>query len=230
MRQLNKLNIKSFLSPYFLLIFSAILISSLTDQFIQKQIENIISSKDGLTNMIWIWGAFSLITAVFFPLIISFLCAFFLVSNPQLKLSTFFSTHFELGTIETFRAWGKTFLWSFLFIFPGIVKYINYFMTPFVVLFSERYKNGEVDALEYSTEISKNFWWSLKLWMGVFYVIVPVVLYLLLDEYRTFDAHPFTATAVVLLESLIVILFHYIILKMFIKYLNQKEVQHGTHV
>lgn len=213
-----------------MLIFSAILVSSLTDQFVQKQIENIISSKDGLTNMIWVWGAFSLVTAVFFPLIISFLCAFFLVSHQQQKLTSFFSAHFELGMVETLRAWGKTFLWSFLFIFPGIVKYINYFMTPFVVLFSERYQNGEVDALQYSTEISKNFWWSLKIWMGVFYVIVPVVLYFLLDEYRTFDIHPVTATAVVLLESFIVILFHYIVLKMFIKYLNQKEVQHGTHV
>lgn len=229
MLQLNKVNFKSLANPYFLLIFSAVLLSTLTDQYVQKKVEFLISSKDGLTSELWLWGALSIVTAVLFPLIISLLCAFVLVIGNK-KLSQFLSENLELGLVETLRAWGKTFLWSLLFIFPGIVKYINYILTPFVVAFSERYKNGEVDALEYSTQISKNFWWSIKIWLGVFYVLIPVILYFLLDEYRTFNNHPISATAVVFLETVFELVFHYILLKLFIKYLNASEVSHVTHV
>lgn len=229
MLQVNKINLKLIFSPYFLLIFSALLLSTLTDQFLQKQVEIIISSKDGLSNMIWLWGFLSVFSAILFPLMISLLCAFVLVSG-QKKLKVFLAENLELSFIETLRAWGKTFLWSFVFILPGIIKYINYILTPFVVMFSRRYKNGEVDALEYSAMISKNFWWSIKAWLGLFYVIIPIVLYVLLDEYRVFNTHPISAMAVVFLETLIELTFHFIILKLFIKYLNTKEGIDGTYV
>lgn len=229
MLQVNKFDLKSLLNPSVLLIFSAILFSTLTDQFLTKQVEDIISSKDGLSNMIWVWGGLSVLSAIMFPLLISFLCAYCLVITNK-ELSDFFSDNFELGLVETLRAWGKTFLWSFVFFIPGVVKYINYILTPFVVMFSKKYQRGEVDALEYSTQISKKFWWSIKMWLGVFYVIVPVLLYALLDEYRMFSTHPVSATAVVGLETILEIMFHFLILKLFIKFLNDSEVENGSHV
>jgi len=222
MLQVHKLNLKTLLNPYVLLIFSALVFSNYTDQFLQKQVEDIISSKDGLSNLIWLWGFLSVLSAILFPLLISLLCAFVLVASPQ-KLGDFLAKNLELSFLETLRAWGKTFLWSFLFIIPGVIKYIDYILTPFVVMFSQRYKNGEVDALEYSAQISKKFWWNLKIWLGVFYVIIPLALYTLFDEYRVFATHPVSATAVALLESIIELLFHFIILKLFIKFLNASE-------
>ena len=65
---------------------------------------------------------------------------------------------FELAFVETLRAWGKTFLWCFLFIIPGLIKYTYYLMAPFVVLFSRKYAAGEEDALKYSEQLSKKFW------------------------------------------------------------------------
>lgn len=229
MLELNKTDLKSLLNPYFLLIFSALLASTLTDQYLQKQIELLISSKDGLSNMIWFWGFLSVTTAILFPLIISLLCSFVLIKNNK-SVRSFFAENIELGLIETLRAWGKTFLWSFVFLIPGVVKYINYILTPFVVAFSKRYKNGEVDALEYSTQISKNFWWSMKMWIGLFYFIIPVLTYALFDEYKVFEIHPYSATSVVFLETIFEILFHYIILRLFIKFLNASEVENGAHV
>lgn len=205
-----------------MLIFSALLFSNLTDQFLQKQVEDIISSKDGLSNTIWLWGFFSVLSAILFPLLISLFCAFILVTE-QTKLSLFIKENLELSFIETLRAWGKIFLWSFIFFIPGVIKYINYILAPFVVMFSRRYKNGEVDALEYSAKISKNFWWSIKIWLGVFYVLIPIMLYVFLDEYRVFATHPVSATLVVLFECLVELLFHFIILKLFIKFLNEHE-------
>lgn len=226
--QVNKLDLKTILQPSFLLIFSALTLSTLSEQFIQNKLEVIIRSPAGLSNMIWVWGALALIIALIFPLFISLFCAYTLVKKPNQDLGVFLKDNFEMTTLESFRAWGKTFLWSFVFLIPGVIKYINYLMTPFVVMFSERYKKGEVDALEYSSQISRNFWWSLKLWLGLFYVIIPIMLYVLFENYRSFSAHPFAATAITLLEAFVELLFHFIILKLFIKYLN--EVENGAHV
>jgi len=225
----NKLDLHSFLKPSALLIFSAVLFSSLMDQFLTKQVEVLISSKDGLSNMIWVWGGLSVLSAIMFPLLISMFCAYFLISSTK-SLNEFVEENFELSFIETLRAWGKTFLWSFVFFLPGVIKYINYILTPFVVMFSRKYKRGEVDALEYSTLISKKFFWSIKMWLGLFYVIVPVLFYALFDEYRVFSTHPVAATLVAGLETLVEIIFHFIILNLFIKFLNANEVENGSHV
>lgn len=227
MLQVNKLTFQSLLRPSFLLIFSALILSTLSEQLLQSQLELVIRSREGLSNSIWLWGLLAIAISVFFPLLISLLCAYHLVS-PRPHLKSFFSENFELSFIETLRAWGKTLLWSFVFLIPGVIKYINYILTPFVVLFSKRYKNGEVDALEYSTKISKNFWWSIKIWLGVFYVLLPIVFYVLFESYRSFAQNPVGATLVVLLESVVELVFHFIILRLFIHYLN--EVENGAHV
>lgn len=229
MLQVNKFDLKILFSPYFLLIFSAVFFTTLTDQYLQNKLELLISSKDGLTNMIWLWGGLSVLNSLFFPLLISLLCIFALVFSDK-NLSQYFGENLELSLLESIRAWGKTFLWSFVFLLPGVWKYINYFLAPFVVVFSKKYKNGEVDALEYSTYISKNFWWSLKLWLGVFYVLVPIIMYVLFDSYRLFSTSPVSATALVLARSFVELLFHFIILKIFIKFINENEVANGTHV
>lgn len=201
----------------------------MADQYFSHQIELLISSKDGLSNMIWIWGGLSILSAIFFPLLISLLCAYTLVSHHS-HIKKYFSENLELGIIESLRAWGKTFLWTFVFVIPGLIKYIHYILTPFVVAFSERYKKGEVDALEYSTKIAKSFYWSIKCWMGVFYLIIPAIMYFVFDEWRMFSNHPISATLLVGVETVIELLFHFIILKMFINYINQNEVQNGSHV
>ena len=177
--------------------------------------------------MIWVWGASSLISSLFFPLLISMLCSYTL-SNFFVSKKVLFSEKLELALVETLRAWGKTFLWCFLFIIPGLIKYSYYLMTLFVVLFSKKYAAGEVDALEHSEKISKKFWWRLNLWLTVFYLVIPLALSSSFDEYRLFTTHPLTATLSVLLDSVLVFTFHFLILKQFIKYLN--EVENGSYV
>lgn len=227
MLQVNKFDLKTILQPSFLLIFSALTLSTLSEQLIQHQIESIVRSPAGLSNTIWIWGGLALLTALLFPLLISLFCAYTLV-RPEKSISQFLKENLELTAVESLRAWGKTFLWSFVFLIPGVIKYINYLMTPFVVMFSQKYKQGQVDALEYSTKISRNFWWSLKLWLGLFYFILPVLFYVVFNDYRSFSQYPIAATLITFIESLVELLFHFIILKLFIKYLN--EVENGAHV
>ncbi len=227
MLQTYEVEFKNILSVHFLLIFLAVLVSTLIDQALNKQIEIVIRSPDGLSNMIWLWGIASLASSLFFPLIITLLCSYTLVGFPLSKLQLL-TEKFELVLIETLRAWGKTFLWCFIFIIPGLIKYTYYILSPFVVLFSKKYHDGEVDALEYSEILTKKFWWRLNIWIALFYLALPLILSIFLDQFKLFTAHPVYATLCVLLETVLIFIFHFLILKLFIHYL--KEVENGTYV
>lgn len=217
-----KIEFKNAFGPGFLLVFLAVLLTTLLDQSLNKQIENLLQSQQGLTNTIWFWGALSLLSSLLFPLLTSFLCAHTL-ANLDGGPHHFLLKKFELGLIETLRAWGKTFLWCFVFIIPGLIQYTYYLMAPFVVMFSKKYEAGEVDALDYSKKISKKFWHRLNFWLLVFYMILPLAISSLLDEYQIFRTHPITATLTVALQTLIFLAFHYVILKLFLRYLNEFE-------
>ena len=224
-----KIDFKNVFGPGFLLVFSALMLAALVDQSLNKQIERVIQSRDGLSNMIFVWGGLSLFSSLLFPMIISFLCCHTLAGLANGRRE-FIKSKFELGLLETLRAWGKTFLWTFAFILPGLVAYTYYFLTPFVVIFSRDYADGKVDALKHSAKLTSMFFWRLNLWLTVFYMGVPFVLSTLLDEKRIFRLSPLTATLSVLLETLLVFMFHYLILKPFIHYLNEVEAPDVTAV
>lgn len=208
--------------PGFLLVFLALLASTLIDQSLNKQIETLIQSTNGLTNMIWFWGALSLLSAIVLPLVCTLLCCHTL-ANIKVSPLSFIQTNFELSLIETLRAWGKTFLWCFLFIIPGLIQFTYYMMAPFVVMFSKKYRAGEVDALDYSKKLTKKFWHRLNFWLLIFYFFVPLAISSVLDEKQLFRSHPIMATLIVVLETFIYFLFNFLILKLFLKYLNEFE-------
>ncbi len=224
MLQVNKLSFKSVFTPFFLLIFSAMFLSTLTDQFIASRVELLVSSRDGLSNMIFFWGAFSLISAIFFPLMFAVLCSYSIVRKPNSTTAQqFIEDNIELSIIETLRAWGKSFLWTFVLIFPGLWKFVLFALTPYVVLFSKKYKSGKVDALEYSTLICKKNFKQVNLWLGVFYVAVPILIYVVAEPYRLLKDNPIAGTVIVLIRTLSEYCFHYMMLRFFITFINQNE-------
>lgn len=196
--------------------------AAMTDQTLNRKIEHVIKSPDGLSNMIWIWGFASLASSLFFPLLISMLCSYTL-SNAFKSKRTMVKDKFELALIETLRAWGKTFLWCFVFLIPGLIKYVFYLMSPFVVFFSKHYEQGEVDALELSEKIAKKFFWRLNIWVTLFYFMIPITLSSALDEFRLFQFHPISATVSVFFESVLFVVFHFLVLRLFLRYLNEVE-------
>lgn len=206
----------------FLLIYMTVSLSILVDQFLNKKIELVIRSEKGISNLIWFWGLGSLISSLLFPLLISMLCCYAL-SDFFPSMKKMFSQKLELCLIETLRSWGKTFLWCFLFIIPGFIKYSFYILTPFIVLFSEKYDQGQVDALEQSEKLSKKFFWRLNFWILIFFILLPLLFSSLFDEYRLFSTHPLSACLIACLDSLLVYTFHYLILKLLNKYLPEVE-------
>lgn len=209
----------------FALIFLAMLLFNFSDQTLTKLIEADLRSPMGASSSIWLWGVLSLASSLLFPLTISLLCSYALAKRflSTSGLSNLFIEKFELAVVETLRAWGKSFLWTFVFIIPGLIKFTYYFLSPYVVLFSQKYQQGEVDALDYSTQVTKTIWWRLNGYLFLFYFILPFATSLFFDEYKSFLLHPLTATFFCLIESGIAILFHYFILKLFLNSLKHFE-------
>lgn len=207
----------------FLLIFSVMLASSFFQQILDKKIETALLSNEGINSSIWLWGGLSMLLALFFPLLIGLFCSYFLSHDQNKKMKTFIADNVELSFIESLRAWGKSFLWFFVFIIPGFVKYVFYFLTPYVVYFSRRYKLGDVDALQLSEEIFKKNWLIYLMLIIIFTLILPALLASGMDEYRLFAEHPVSAVASVLLETVLILFFHYLILKKMTNYLEQKK-------
>ncbi len=219
------------LKASFLLIFLATISYRIADQFLTRQIEGLIKSSDGIGSMIWLWGGLSLILAIAFPTWVSVISIYALKNNSVRNLRSFLKNNFELAVLETLRAWGYSFLWALLFIVPGLIRMSFYYLTLFVVLLLPEYEKGEVDALKKSTEISKVHWFKLNFLVFAFYIFMPLLITTIFDEYIIFIKNPMTAVMFAAIETLAILLFHYIVLKLFIDYfLPQNGETHGTHV
>ncbi len=218
MTTINKLSYFKALKSSFLLIFLATLVYRIVDQFTTKQIESIIRSSEGISSNIWFWGALSLVLSILFPTLVAIISLYALKNNSLRKFGSFLIDKLELTVLETMRAYGVSILWGFLFIIPGLIKMSYYYLTTFVVLFLPEYDEGKVDALKKSEEISKHHWMTLNLLVTLFYLIIPVITSTIFDEYTVFDKHPVSAAAYCGLEAIFTLLFHYIVLKLFINY------------
>ena len=93
-----------------------------------------------------------------------------LVKTKKAKVGAFFSGIFK----QFFKKWAAgflmglyTFLWSLLFIIPGIVKYYAYAMTPYIM--AEKPNMGINDAITKSREIMKGHKWQL-FWLDVSFI------------------------------------------------------------
>lgn len=231
-QNLRTFNIFKALRIAFLPIFLALLVSGTLDQFINGKIEAILRSPQGLSQTIWLYGSVSIFSSLFFPLVISFFASFALARSIQdheynrfipNNLADFIGEHFELSFLETLRSWGKTFLWTFLFIIPGVVKFFLYMPVPFVVFFSKRYEKGEVDALNLAQKISKKHWFWLLVYMTMFTFVLPMTLSLSMDQYRVFREYFVYASLLTAVDAVIIIVFHYYILKLILKFIKDDD-------
>ena len=212
----TKLNYFRALKSSFLLVFFITFIYRIIDQLLTKKIEILIRSSEGINSAIWIWVSLSLLTALFFPTVLTIVCAYALKNNSIYKIKDFFKKYFELSFLETLRSWGISFLWGLLFIIPGLIKMSYYFLTIFIVLFNPDYAEGTADALKKSEEISKTNWIGLNLIVLLFYTVIPILTSLTLDEYTIFEKHAVTALIYTAIEASLILFFNYLLLKLFL--------------
>ncbi|MBL7544285.1 MAG: hypothetical protein JNL11_10725 [Bdellovibrionaceae bacterium] len=183
-------NLKLFLIPVLIFFW----ISSVFEHFLIKNIERVINSADPNTFSLIGFGLLHLLNGLLFPTLITLL-ALSRIRNDE-RLSPGYQIEpspAEQLFIETLRSWGKSIWWFFVFILPGLYKFLSYSYVPQVVFLNPDYDRGTVDALEASTIQFRKRWFSTLFIFLVFYFVFPIMLSSLLDSYKDFNETPVLA-------------------------------------
>ncbi len=204
------------LKSCFLLIFLASFLFKFSDQLITQQIEIMMKSEDGLTTALWGWLSIWMIISILFPIFITLTCVFALRIKYFTSFKQFIQQHLEMTLLETLRSWGKSFLWGLLFIIPGFIKMSFYLLVPYIVILNTDYKKGSIDALKLSEKISKKYWLKISFLFFIFFIFIPIFSSTFFDEWQVFDKHFLTAILFTAFDSILILLFNYLILKNFL--------------
>ena len=76
-------------------------------------------------------------------------------SHGPMGLWKFSLVHLKPFSLESIRSLGWVLLFLPLLIIPGIIKYLQFLMVPYVVLCDPKYQAGEIDALAESARLMK---------------------------------------------------------------------------
>lgn len=213
----------SFLHGYFLPVLARVglplfawsLFTQFTDQQIINLMQDELASKSGAGPRLWVFGGLSMFLSLFAPLVSLILILHASRSAQGENLFEFLRQRLSYLFREQLRAAGKMLLWGFLLILPGLLKFFEYALVPFVVCLDPRYQRGELDALAAAR--------------GVFYRRWPTVLGILLgfaclslmmtglDTFRSFTDHPIIAAGLVGVDVLIFILLQWALLRLWEK-------------
>ena len=81
--------------------------------------------------------------------------------NKDLSFFEFATKHLTPLIIESLRVIGKSFSWALLGLIPGVIRYVQWLLTPYIVVFDPRYEKGQIDALEQSRHMTQGLWWKV---------------------------------------------------------------------
>lgn len=183
-------------------LFVLTLIYTSLDQLLTINTEAAMRSPQGANGWIWAYGLSSLVIGIIFP-ILGILVVIYGAKTSEVSeqgLWDFLQLHVNQLCIEILRSWGKTLLWSLLFILPGLWKYFEYTMVPFVVTMSKAYEQGEEDSLLASKRMVHSQLLKILAIILVFHLFFPSILTVLFDEYRLVWHTPVQALALTLID------------------------------
>jgi len=89
-----------------------------------------------------------------------------------LKASSLEPYPFEQAYVGSFlaeylRLLAQVLLWGLLLLIPGLVRYGQLMFVPYIALFSKAYRSDKVDAIEYSSRLTKKYLFTI---LGVFFL------------------------------------------------------------
>ncbi|WP_413561437.1 hypothetical protein [Bdellovibrio sp. HCB209] len=208
-------------------LFLLVVLSSNIDQFLNIRVEEALRDPMGAAPHVYWFGFLSIISSIIFPILLITTALYPMKSSRfTTGLNDFYGKYIQQIFIETLRTWGKTLLWSLLFILPGIWKYLEYSMVPFVVTGSVPYDDGKLDALQASAKIFRRHWFKILGILILFHLFIPLVLTSIFDSYRLLWETPVTSLLLNLLDTYLIIISTQLLFNVF-----QNEVRrHDTHV
>jgi hypothetical protein len=205
-------------------VFILVVLYSNIDMLLTKQVEEGLRSMDGAPKSIYFIGLLSIILGVIFPIFTTVTCLF-AIEDKKTSLSEFYSKYLNQVYIETLRSWGKTLLWSLLFILPGVWKYIEYSLVPFVVTGSNDYETGKIDALKKSKQIVRKRVFAILGVLIFFHLMIPMFVSTMFDAYRIVWQTPAQSLLLNLLDTYLFIISTQLLFRIF-----RSEVHNDAHI
>lgn len=197
------------LKKAFLPLLGVTLLYTFLDQWITAQSQESLSQTNEAAT--WAWVFLLLIVHLLLPTLTTLLTA---ASIKATSLKQFVAENYEQTLIETLRSWGNALLWTFAFVIPGLIRFLQYSYVPFVVALSPGYQAGEEDALEKSRQIFKKTWKALILNYLLWSVLTSLLL-LPFDESRILWKSLPIALVLMILEMLFSLILSLKILEQF---------------
>lgn len=190
------------------------LVYALIDQTLTERMTGLLTSTEGISPLVWVFGLLSVMNNMLFPLLLMFITLAAIQDRPTLA---FFNTTFSFAIREQLRATGRVISWGLIFILPGFYKYFRLIFVPFVVAENPNYMQGTVDALKSSQELTqgKTFLKVIGLCL-VFAVLFPIFLSGF-DDYRLLLETPLTAIPLVCVETFLSVFFVCCLFHLFLK-------------
>lgn len=101
------------------------------------------------------------------------------VQRPEIfePLPQFLKFNFNQLAIEIIRYIGKIMVWSLLLVIPGLIKFMQYTMVPYIVVFDAKYQRGEVDVFVRARELTRRRLGVIFLVSLLFYILPNAALY-----------------------------------------------------
>ncbi|MGZ3743396.1 MAG: hypothetical protein ACXWRE_06795 [Pseudobdellovibrionaceae bacterium] len=213
-------------------LFVLTLIYTSLDQLLTINTEAAMRSPNGANAWIWAYGLGSLIIGIIFP-ILGILVVIYGAQAPEANekgLWEYIQKHLNQMSIEVLRSWGKTLLWSLLFILPGLWKYLEYTMIPFVVTLSQAYERGEEDSLMASARVVRGNLFKILAIILVFHLFFPSILTVLFDEYRLVWHTPVQALVLTLIDVYLFVFSTQLLMGIFESQNPQEKSNAGAYI
>ncbi|MFV3409795.1 hypothetical protein ACNH6C_14385 [Bdellovibrio bacteriovorus] len=182
----------------------------------------------GVQTQVIYYGFFSILSSVLFPVLLVSIALYALnnLDSTTRTLQDFWDKYLNQMYIETLRAWGKTLQWTLLLIIPGIWKYVELSMVPFVVTSSQAYDEGRIDALKGSAQVVRRRWFVILAILVLFHLFIPGVLTTVFDAYRLIWKTPLQSLLLSALDTYLLLVSTHILFNIF-----RSEVRrHDAHV
>lgn len=191
------------------------ILTQIFDQWVMDSTSQALNSESGGMAKIWIFAGLSILSSVVGPVVATVLVLSSWVKTDQ-PAGFFLGQHLSLLIREQLRVLGQIMLWGLLFIIPGVVRFFELSLVPWVVCFDPEYNQGQKDALKESRHIFYRIWFLMIPLLVVFWVLVPLLM-TGLDSYRSYFETPLTALGLSLVDVFAFIVFQWLLSKIWRK-------------
>jgi hypothetical protein len=185
--------------PTIIILFSITLLTNISEQYLNMKLQIEMRSESSAFFLI----VFLIVTTSLFGVFLQEAVFLLSIERHQPQHQFPLATRFIDLIKENLKAIGSASLWMFVFIIPGLIKWIEYSLLPFVVFLNPDYQKGDREALSLSIALVKKSFWKFFLFWILFNCVIPICLSVMGGEYESFKETPLIATLLSLIESLI---------------------------